>query len=242
MSFAAIALAAAVAAAPDFPKDFLLRIAQTTGATHLIYGTLSDLRSKTTSFQGYGITTKSTVYDLDVILKVVDLADQNIVYSKVYTGTVQEQDLSTGGLTVDGDRYRTMMKNALQEAAQDLYECFKPGPEQKIKVRPIPSAAPVAPPAAVEAPAAPAAPEAPAAPVAENAAGNAEEAPASAGKPAGNAAPAPGAPAARGERTVIVQNVYPHALTKDGLPVAPPPPVAVPVAAEPGDTVVVVTH
>ena len=71
---------------PDFPKDFMLRLAKETGATHLIYGTVSDLHTKTNSFSGYGIQTRSTTFQLDVIVKMVDLVAQHTVYSNVYTG------------------------------------------------------------------------------------------------------------------------------------------------------------
>ena len=75
----------------DFPRDFMLRIAKETGATHLIYGTVSDIHSKTSSFSGYGINTNTTTYQLDVTIKMIDLAAQHSVYSNVYTGSYREQ-------------------------------------------------------------------------------------------------------------------------------------------------------
>ena len=82
---------------PDFPKDALLKLARKTGATHLIYGTVSDLRSRENSFKGYGIETKTTTYQLDVILKVVDLERQSVVHGNVYPGVWRVQQRPGAG-------------------------------------------------------------------------------------------------------------------------------------------------
>ena len=122
---------------PDFPKDFMLRIAKETGATHLIYGTVSDLRSKTNSFSGYGIQTNTTTYQLDVIIKMIDLAAQSSVYSNVYTGTYREQrPVSTEQF--DNDIFQSLMKSALEQAAEDLYDACREGRKNKITVTPMP--------------------------------------------------------------------------------------------------------
>ncbi len=110
---------------PDFPQNFMLQLARATGATHLIYGTVSDLRSQDQSFQGYGIATLNTVYQLDVLLKVVDLPAQRVVYSNVYTGTCREQQLPNSGRH-DNHIFQTLMNAALEQAAEDLYERCNP--------------------------------------------------------------------------------------------------------------------
>ena len=130
--------------APDFPRDFMLRLARETGATHLIYGTVSDLRTKTNSFKGYGIETKSTDYQLDVIVKVVDLAAQHSVYSNVYTGNYREQRIESAA-QIDHNIFQNLMTAALQQAAEELYELCKPGPQNRISVTPLPCAATVIP-------------------------------------------------------------------------------------------------
>ena len=122
---------------PDFPKDFMLRIAKETGATHLIYGTVSDLRSKTNSFSGYGIQTNTTTYQLDVIIKMIDLAAQSSVYSNVYTGTYREQ-LPVSTEQFDNDIFQSLMKSALEQAAEDLYDACREGRKNKITVTPMP--------------------------------------------------------------------------------------------------------
>ena len=123
--------------APDFPRDFMLRLARETGATHLIYGTVSDLRTKTNSFRGYGIQTKTTNYQLDVIIKMVDLVRQSTVYSNVYTGNYREQrPVSTQ--QIDNNIFQTLMTSALEQAAEDLYDKCKPGRGNEITVTPMP--------------------------------------------------------------------------------------------------------
>ena len=122
---------------PDFPRDFMVRLAKETGATHIIYGTVSDLTRKSNSFSGYGIQTNTTTYQLDVILKMVDLAAQHTVYSNVYTGSYREQrPVSTEQF--DSNIFQTLMKSALEQAAEDFYDVCKPGRKNKIAVTPMP--------------------------------------------------------------------------------------------------------
>ena len=122
---------------PEFPRDFMLKLAKMTGATHLIYGTVSDLRTKSNSFKGYGIETKTTNYQLDVIVKMVDLAAQHTVYSNVYTGNYREQQpVSTA--QIDHNVFQNLMTAALEQAAEDLYDVCKPGRKNRVTVTPLP--------------------------------------------------------------------------------------------------------
>ena len=140
---------------PDFPKDFMLKLAKETGATHLIYGVVSDLRTRTNSFEGYGIKTETTNYQLDVIIKMVDLVAQHTVYSNVYTGNYREQrPVSTAQF--DNSIFQNLMTSALQQAAEDLYDACKPGRHNRIRVTPLPKEP--------EPPQAPAQPQTPAQP------------------------------------------------------------------------------
>ena len=123
--------------APDFPKDFMLRLAKETSATHLIYGTVSDLRTKSNSFKGYGIETKTTNYQLDVIIKLVDLVAQHTVYSGVYTGNYREQR-PISGTQFDNNIFQNLMTSALEQAAEDLYDVCRPGRKNKVMVTPLP--------------------------------------------------------------------------------------------------------
>jgi len=110
---------------PSFPKDFMKRLAEETGATHLIYGTISDVRSKENSFKGYGVETKTTLCQLDVIIKVIDLKAQYAVFSNVYTGSYKEQrPISVEQF--DNNIYQTLMMGALEQAAEELYELCQP--------------------------------------------------------------------------------------------------------------------
>jgi len=121
----------------DFPRDFMLRIAKETGATHLIYGTVSDIHSRTNSFSGYGINTNTTTYQLDVTIKMIDLAAQHSVYGNVYTGSYREQrPVSTEAF--DNNIFLSLMKSALEQAAEDLYDVCKEGRKNKVTVTPMP--------------------------------------------------------------------------------------------------------
>ena len=122
---------------PEFPRDFMLKLARETGATHLIYGTVSDLRTRHNSFKGYGIETKTTNYQLDVMIKLVDLAAQGTVYGNVYTGTYREQR-PVSSSQFDDNIFQSLMTSALQQAAEDLYDACRPGRKNKIKVTPLP--------------------------------------------------------------------------------------------------------
>ncbi len=124
-------------AQPDFPRDFMLRIAKETGATHLIYGTVSDIHSKTRSFTGYGISTNTTTYELDVTIKMIDLAAQHSVYSNVYTGSYREQRPVSND-AFDNNIFLSLMKSALEQAAEDLYDVCKEGRKNKVTVTPMP--------------------------------------------------------------------------------------------------------
>ena len=122
---------------PDFPQDFMLRLAKETGATHLIYGSVSDIHSKTNSFSGYGIRTNTTTYQLDVTIKMIDLVAQHSVYSNVYTGSYREQrPISTEAF--DNNIFQGLLKSALEQAAEDLYDVCKEGRRNKVTVTPMP--------------------------------------------------------------------------------------------------------
>ncbi len=122
-------------AQPDFPQDTLRRLAGITGATHLIYGTVSDLRSRQNSFKGYGIETKTTQYELDVVLKLADLEQQRVVYGNVYTGKYREQQ-SNAGIVVDNNIFQNLMTSALEQAAEDLYSRTRLEGSQQLRVTP----------------------------------------------------------------------------------------------------------
>lgn len=121
----------------DFPRDFMLRIAKETGATHLIYGTVGDIHSRTRSFSGYGINTSTTTYELDVTIKMIDLAAQHSVYSNVYTGSYREQRPVSND-AFDNNIFLSLMKSALEQAAEDLYDVCKEGRKNKVTVTPMP--------------------------------------------------------------------------------------------------------
>jgi hypothetical protein len=138
---------------PDFPSDIQLKLARATGATYLIYATVGNITSRVNSFSGFGIEAKTTNYALDVILKMIDLVTQQTVHANTYTGTYREQR-PISGAQFDNNIFQSLMKSALEQAAEDLYEICRPGGETKIRVTPLPEELPPA--EAAPAPAAPA--------------------------------------------------------------------------------------
>lgn len=112
-------------AEPDFPKDFMRKLAAMTDTTHLIYCTVSDIRTRENSFKGYGIETKTTLCQLDVIVKMIDLAEGHTVFSNVYTGSYKEQrPISVEQF--DNNIFQNLMTSALEQAAEELYDLCKP--------------------------------------------------------------------------------------------------------------------
>ena len=116
---------------PDFPDDFFKKIAKETGATHLIYGQVSDVSSKEVGFEGYGVSTKKTQLSLDVIIKVVDLNEQANAHVGLYTGEYSIQSVDYKNEVTTGI-FQLLMKDALAKAAEDLYKYALPGGQNKI--------------------------------------------------------------------------------------------------------------
>ena len=94
-----------------------------TGATHALYGVVSDFQVEETSFKGYGIETKNKLYTLDVIVKVVELGTNRVVFSGLFTGKIKRLD---HGATPRRDTglYEKLMKDAVGQAAAAMNARF----------------------------------------------------------------------------------------------------------------------
>ena len=99
---------------------------QLCGATHVLYGTVADLRVSGKSYSGYGIKTATIIYELDVIIKIVDLRDNRIVFSGVFTGEDREMKLE-GRKIIDSGRFKKLMKIATAKAAEAIDQKFDTG-------------------------------------------------------------------------------------------------------------------
>ena len=132
---------------PDFPVDFQRKLAEITGATHLLCGTVADLRISSKTFQGYGIETTTTRYELDFSYKLVDLRAQCTVYGGIATGVYTERN-RPGVIEQEPALFQNLLNEALRQAAEELYLACKPGKDCK-----VPPPAPVPAPAAIPAPA-----------------------------------------------------------------------------------------
>ena len=117
---------------PDFPTNHVSY--KGNRCDHLIYATVSDIRSRKTP-SGYGLETKTTNYDLDVIVKLVDLVAQCLTQASIRQA-IASNDRSN--IEFDNNIFQNLMASALEQAADELYELCKPGAQNKISVTPLP--------------------------------------------------------------------------------------------------------
>lgn len=115
-----------LAAEPDFPRAFPQRIAQLTGATHMIRGTVSDIRRQQMIYRGYGIETKTTVYQLDLLLQMIDLSTGSSVYGGTYTAEIRERQPLSGAIITD-NHFQRLLNAAVQQAATAFAEACRSG-------------------------------------------------------------------------------------------------------------------
>ena len=108
---------------PEYPQGCGAKLAEMTGATHLVFGTIGDLTTKSNEFSGYGVSTKTTNYSLDVAIKFVDLATGATAKSGIYTGRYREQR-PISGEQFDNNVFQSLMKDALEQAAEGFSEKF----------------------------------------------------------------------------------------------------------------------
>ena len=99
---------------------------QIEGATHVLYGTVADFRAAGNEYSGYGINTKTFVYELDVMIKIVDLKTNRIAFSGVFTGQSREFYLDGQKAVLDNGRFETLMKSAVAQAAAAIDKKFDP--------------------------------------------------------------------------------------------------------------------
>ena len=108
--------------AGDLPRK-LAETLQIHGATHVLYGTVADFRVASRNFKGYGVETRAVIYELDVMIKVADLATGRIAFAGVFTG--QDRELKVEGLQiVDSGRFERLMKSAVAQAARAIDQKF----------------------------------------------------------------------------------------------------------------------
>ena len=137
--------------APGYPTDAMRKLGEASGVDYLVYGIVTDLNSREKSFKGYGVETKTRIWSLDVIVKLVDLKAQRGVYGNVYTATATEQSpYSPDG--IDGNIFQSLMRDALKKAAQDIRNQVAASVAAPVsEPAATPAAAPVAEPAATPA-------------------------------------------------------------------------------------------
>ena len=81
------------------------------------------VKKGTDFYSGYGVKTATLFYQLDVMIKIADLATGRIVFSGVFTGEDRELRLE-GTQIVDNDRFERLMKSAVFKAAQAIDQKF----------------------------------------------------------------------------------------------------------------------
>lgn len=104
----------------EFPGAELAKIS---GATHVLYATVADMRVQKRAFSGYKVNTQAVIYSLDLLVKVVDINTSQVVFSRLVTGSIRE--LNTEFLKqIDTDRFGSLMKQAVSAAAKEIDRHF----------------------------------------------------------------------------------------------------------------------
>lgn len=93
------------------------------GATHILTGTVADLKTEHKKFSGYGVRTDRVVYSLDLLVKVIDLKDNQIVFSGLVTGE-QSQMNTKFAQTINDSLFQDLMKDAVKQAAEAMSRRF----------------------------------------------------------------------------------------------------------------------
>ena len=102
-------------------------VADAKNATYILGSVLTTLRSKENVYSStmYKVETKTTNWQIDLIVQLTRLADDAIVFSKTVTGFCNEQR-PISEAKFDNDLFHTLMVAAIEEAAEDILEYFEP--------------------------------------------------------------------------------------------------------------------
>ncbi len=93
------------------------------GATHILTGTVADLKTEHKKFSGYGVRTDRVVYSLDVLVKLIDLKTSQIAFSGVFTGEVSQMNTKFAQ-TINDSLFQDLMKDAVKQAAEAMSRRF----------------------------------------------------------------------------------------------------------------------
>ncbi len=89
------------------------------GADYLLYVTVADFQTRERKFKGFGIETNSREYVLDMVYKLVDLHNGDVVASGVVSSIKKE--LKTPYLEeINSDYFKDLMKNGSAKIAEEL--------------------------------------------------------------------------------------------------------------------------
>ncbi len=93
------------------------------GATHILTGTVADLKTEHKKFSGYGVRTDRVVYSLDVLVKLIDLKTSQIAFSGVFTGELSQMNTKFAQ-TINDSLFQDLMKDAVKQAAETMSRRF----------------------------------------------------------------------------------------------------------------------
>ncbi len=93
------------------------------GATHILTGTVADLKTEHRKFSGYGLNTDRVNYSLDVLIKVIDLKNNRIVFTALTTGE-QSRMNTEFAQTVNDSLFQDLLKDAVKQAAAAMNARF----------------------------------------------------------------------------------------------------------------------
>lgn len=93
--------------------DSAIRIGRVLGANLLALGTVVNVDAQKKSFTGYGISTKSLVYEVSLRLRVVDVQSGEIIFSETSRGSAAETSSKYGGVQ-QMDGFFAALRNAIE--------------------------------------------------------------------------------------------------------------------------------
>lgn len=107
----------------DDADQRIREFSEKSGATHVLIGTVADLKTEHKKFSGYGVKTDRVNYSLDVLVKVIDLKTNQIVFAQVVGGEKSLMNTKFAQ-TVNDSLFQDLMKDALRQAAEAMNARF----------------------------------------------------------------------------------------------------------------------
>jgi hypothetical protein len=100
-------------------NNAVIKLGELTGATHLIFGIVSDYSKKVVTQMSYGTPSKSIKHSLDLTVKIVDIKTNKLTYATTVTSEINELSAG-GGSEYDTGLMKKLLKTAVVDATSDI--------------------------------------------------------------------------------------------------------------------------